>query len=266
MRKVISKYYRVYLRFASMSFQRQVVTRLSSLGFLAGKLVRFGFFLVFLTAIFNHVPRLKSYTLPEALLFFVTFNIVDILAQLFFRGIYGMRRAVVEGDFDFYLVQPLSPLFRVACDSVDFLDVATMAPIGAALIMVMFKLPAGVVTGSNILLYALLCLNAIVIAFSIHVLVASVAVRTQELENTIWLYRDLMTLGRFPADIYAEPLRQILTFVIPIAIMTTFPVKAMLGLLSWPWISFSFLFSLFALSFTLWFWRNSVRAYTSVSS
>jgi len=61
-------------------------------------------------------------------------------------------------------------------------------------------------------LFCVLALNGLLIAFAIHIVVASLAVLTQEMENTIWIYRDLMTLGRFPSDIYDSPMRAILIF------------------------------------------------------
>src|ERR1041385_1081509 len=106
------KYLRIYARLAIMSFEVQAESFLSSFGYLLGKLVRLGFFLFFLISIFKHTDAIAGYTLPEAALFFLTFNIVDILAQLFFRGIYGIRALIREGDFDYFLIQPANVLYR----------------------------------------------------------------------------------------------------------------------------------------------------------
>ena len=92
------------------------------------------------------------------------------------------------------------------------------------------------------------------------------AVLTQELENTIWIYRDLMTLGRFPSDIYAAPMKNILTFVIPIAVMISFPAKACLGKLSVGWMIQAAIMAMTSVTLSLFFWRFATRRYTSVSS
>src|SRR4029077_9866856 len=115
-------------------------------------------------------------------------------------------------------------------------------------------------------LYALLCVNGMVIALAIHITVASLAVLTQELENTIWIYRDVMTLGRFPSDIYSPRIQGVLTFVIPVAVMISFPVKALLGRLSTPWLCHALFMALLVFSPTLSFWKSPPRRYTSVSS
>ncbi len=123
------KYFRVWRRLAVMSFLVQAESFVSSFGYLLGKFVRIGFFLFFLTSIFKHTDAIAGYSMEEIALFFITFNVVDIIAQLFFRGIYGVRSLIREGDFDYFLIQPTNILFRVAFHSVDFLATHLKTPI-----------------------------------------------------------------------------------------------------------------------------------------
>lgn len=265
MRGVLKKHLALWSRMASMSLQAQMSYPLGSLGFLFGKLIRLLFFFAFVIAIFRHTDSLAGYSLVETALFFLTYNIVDMAAQIFFRGIYGARRAVNDGDFDFYLIQPCSPLFRLAFNTVDFLDIATILPVLVMMGIVFAGLPAGIGPW-RYLLYVLLTANGIGIALAIHVLVAGLAVRTQELENAIWIYRDIMFMGKFPVDIYGAPARWILTLVIPIAVMVSFPAKALLGILEPAWTLYAFGLCLALLLASRWYWLGSVKAYTSSSS
>ncbi|MBI2119962.1 MAG: ABC-2 family transporter protein, partial [Elusimicrobia bacterium] len=118
----MKKYLVVWWKLAQMAFLMQFANRWSSLGWLGGKIVRFVFFLVFITAIFKHISTVAGYNLQEVALFFLTFNVVDIIAQLFFRGLYMVGRDIREGDMDFYLIQPINPLFRISSNLIDFLD------------------------------------------------------------------------------------------------------------------------------------------------
>ena len=259
------RYFRIWRRLAIISFMVQMESFISSFGYLLGTLGRLGFFLFFLVSIFKQTDALDGYTLPEVALFFLTFNIVDIVAQLFFRGVYGIRSLIREGDFDYFLIQPANILFRVAFHTVDFLDVVTILPVFAITLYVLNHM-GGPIPTFHWILYVLLALNGLVIAFAIHIAVASLAVLTQELENTIWIYRDLMTLGRFPSDIYASPMRAILTFVVPVAVMVSFPAKAFLGRLDKIWVFQAVAMAMTSLALSLRFWRFSIRRYTSVSS
>lgn len=258
------KYARIWLRTTSMALQAQLTYRLGSLGFLLGKLIRLLFFFAFIAAIFEHVERVAGYNLAETALFFLTYNFVDMTAQMLFRGVYGARRVVSEGDFDFYLIQPCSPLFRMVLSTVDFLDVITIVPVLVMIGMTFARLPH--LPWQAYAAYTGLTINGVLLIFAVHVFVAGVAVRTQELENAIWVYRDIMFMGRFPVDVYARPVRIALTFAIPVAVMTTFPAKALLGTLSAGWTVYAVALTTAALWTSTAFWRGSVAAYTSSSS
>jgi ABC-2 type transport system permease protein len=250
---------------AVMSFYGQMSYGLGSAGFLLGKVIRLIFFFTYIVAIFKHTNTLAGYTLAETVLFFLTFNIVDITAMVFFRGIYSARHVVEDGDLDYYLIQPCSSLFRMSASNLDFLDVATMLPVLWLFATTWPKLP-GAIGLLAVVFYLLLIVNGIAIALAMHIFVAALAVWTQELENTIWIYRDMMFLGRFPVDIYAAPMRWALIVFIPIGVMTSFPAKALLGLLSARWIIYSVGLGTISMAASLWFWRQALKRYTSVSS
>ena len=252
-----------------MAFLMQFTNRWSSLGWLSGKFVRLGFFVLFVFSIFRHVPSVAGYSLEGVAIFFLTFSLVDNVSQIFIRGIYMVGRDIREGDMDFYLIQPVNPLFRVCSNLVDFLDFLVLFPI-LGLIAWIFPRILGHLSAAqlavNVSLYIALCLNGLVIAFAVHVLIASLTVRTQQMEETMWMYRDLVSLGRFPVDIYAPFLRTLLTFVFPIAVMVSYPSKALLGLLSPEKIILAFVLSGLFLAAALALWKNSLRHYSSVSS
>jgi len=261
----LGKYVRIWLLMAKMNLAEQASSRINFVSLLLGKLVRMGFVFVFLIALFSHTESLAGFTLTQTLLFFMTFNLVDIMAQLFLRGIYWIRWLVIEGELDFVLTAPVNPLFRIATRTTDFLDVTTLLPTFAILGLLISRLETNL-TLLNLLLYFGLILVGFVIAFAIHVVAAAVAVYTQEVDNLIWIYRDLMAMGRFPVDIYAAPVKLILTFVVPVAVMTSFPAKVLIGVLSWQNIILAFVIAGIFLVGSLKLWNLSLRYYTSASS
>jgi ABC-2 type transport system permease protein len=153
----------------------------------------------------------------------------------------------------------------MAGGNLDFLDVATMLPVIILFAITWPKLP-GAISSLHMFFYLILVANGIAIALAMHIVVAALAVWTQELENTIWIYREMMFLGKFPIDIYSAPLRWALILVIPIGVMTTFPAKALLGLLSGRWILYSLGLGTASMGASLWLWRQALKHYTSVSS
>ena len=148
--------------------------------------------------------------------------------------------------------------------TVDVLDILTLIPVLIMLAMTFARLPP--YGWERYAAYAALTVNGVALILAMHVFVAGIAVRTQELENVIWIYRDVMFMGKFPADVYARPVRWALTFGVPVAVMTTFPAKALLGRLSPAWGAYAVVLTVVALALSARYWRGSIARYTSSSS
>ena len=260
----ISKYLKIWWIMTVSVSQIALTSRFSAIIFIVGKILRFFFFLLFLLILVSKIKTVAGYSIWEVVFFFATFNLVDIVAQLFLREVYRFRSYVVSGDFDYFLTKPLSPLFRSLFGGSDILDIPILI---LSIIFIMFSLgKIGNISVVGIALYILLIFNAFLIATSFHVLVLAVGILTTEVDNTLWLYRDLTQMGRVPVDIYHEPLRGILTFAVPVGIMMTFPSKALMGLLSIQAVAIALLVGsvLFYLSFK--FWKFALKHYSSASS
>jgi len=262
---MVTHYLKIWWQLGVINFNIQyVASRISTTFLILGKIIRFGFFFFFLVALLTNTKTLAGFSLYQTLLFFMTFNFVDITIQFLLRGIYLARQLVREGQFDSILVKPINPLFRVASHNIDFLDFFTLVPTIIILGIVISRLETPT-TFLNLLIYFALVLNGLVVATAIHIIVAAVAVWTQEIEQEIWIYRDLMTMGRFPLEIYSAPVKTVITFIIPVAVMVTFPAKALLGILSTQLVIVSLTIGVLLLAASLKIWSLALKNYTSVS-
>lgn len=232
--------------------------------FLFGKILRFGIFIFFIIVLLTKTEVFAGYTLNQTLFFYLSFNLIDVLAQLLFREVYRFRPAVVNGTFDFYLIKPYNALFRALTSGPDLLDFITLIPLLGAIIYFIGILQIGSVL--NILIYILLILAGFIIATSFHILVLSLAILTTEIDHAVLLYRDITNMGRFPIDIYREPLRSLLTFAVPVGLMMTYPAKALFGLLSPLLIIYTLIFSIAFFYFSIKIWTFSLKNYSSASS
>jgi len=261
---VTKRYFRLWGVLTGYSFMTALASRLSAIIFLIGKALRFFFFIVFLLALFTQTQTLANYTVLQAMFFFLTFNIIDTTAQLFFREVYRFRHMVVSGDFDLILTKPASPLFRALAGGADPLDLVMLIPYIGSLVYVGSMLHIGNV--GNITLYVILVVNALVIATGFHILVLSLAIMTTEIDHSVMIYRDLTSMGRIPVDIYREPLRSIITFAVPVGIMMTYPAKAIMGLLSLRLAVPAIVAGCTFLFVSLRVWRFALLQYSSASS
>ena len=262
--KHIRKYIVLWTKLTVNSFLISLTSRLSALLFLIGKLLRFAFFGVFLIVLFSKTQFIANYTLLQGLFFFLTFNLIDTATQLFFREVYRFRQLVVSGDFDLVLVKPMNPLFRALAGGADPLDLLMLIPYVWALLYVGSKI--GQVTLLHIGAYVILLINGFLIATGFHILVLALAIVTTEIDHAIMIYRDVTSMGRLPIDIYREPLKSLLTFVIPVGVMMTFPAKALFGLLSPSFIAISLMVGGLFFLFSIRIWKYALTKYASASS
>lgn len=260
----MKKYFLVWLKFAILGFQTQLALPSALFIFLLGKVLRFSVFTLFIIILVNKTKALAGYNLDQTIFFFLSFNLIDTVSQLLFREVYRFRQAVVLGNFDFYLIKPIHPLFRALMGGPDLIDFITLIPLVLATIVFMNRLEINNLL--SIMIYILLLISGFIIALAFHILVLALAVITTEIDHAIMMYRDVVGMGRFPIDIYREPLRGFLTFIIPVGIMMSFPTKAILGLLSWQAIVYALIFSLIMLYLSFKVWDYSLKQYSSASS
>lgn len=256
-------YFRIWLRMTLSSFQTALISRLSAFIFTFGKSLRFVFFMLVVILVVTRTQSLAGYTLKQSLIFFLTYNVIDTLTQLLFRDVYRFRPKVVSGEFDYTLLKPVNPLFTVLFGGADPLDLIMLIPYLGLLGYLMFQIHPSAAAVAN---FFILTLNAFLIATAFHIFVLALGIITTEIDHAVMIYRDITSMARFPVDIYREPLRAFITFIIPIGVMMTYPPKALFGLLSSPLIFLSLTIGITFMYLSLQLWYKALQQYTSASS
>ena len=254
---------KIFWLLSKFSIKTMFDHRVSVIAFLAGKIIRFLVFFIFIYYLVSKTRFLLGYNLNQTLIFFLTFNFLDTLSQLLFREVYRFRNLIISGEFDNILLKPHHPFIRILIGGVDILDAFLLIPYSIILFFFLLKTNTNLL---SIIYYLLLIINSLVIATGFHIIVLALGILTTEVDHTIMIYRDISRMTALPVDIYKEPLRFILTFIIPIGIMMTIPVKAFLNLLSIKTIILSFLIGILFIGFSLFLWEMALKKYQSVGS
>lgn len=231
--------------------------------FLLGKILRFVFYFLFIYFLVSRTKLLVGYSFQQTIIFFLTFNFIDTMAQLLFREVYRFRPLIVNGEFDSVLIKPYHPFIRILVGGVDMIDAITILPYLG--ILVYFILQAHL-NSVNILLYAGFIINALILAMGFHILILAIGILTTEVDNVMWMYRDFTKMLSFPIDIYKEPLKSFLMFGLPVGIMMAVPVKVLFGLLTTNMYIISIIISIVFLLFVFCLWNIALRKYQSVGS
>lgn len=260
---MINFYFKIWKIMAKNSVSSWLSKKEAVIIFVFGKVIRYLFYFGFLYFLVKKTNGLAGYTAYQTLFFTATFTLVDTLGQFLFRSVYTFKSLIVSGDFDLVLLKPVNPLFRSLVGGPDPMDLITIPPIFAVVIYIgSFLNP----TFFSVVTYLILVVNAILISMSIHIFVLSLGVITLEIDHTIMIFRDFASMGRMPIDIYKEPLKSFLTFIVPVGLMFTLPSKSLMGLVSPVALLLAISFGIILFFLSLRFWQSALKKYTSASS
>ncbi len=262
MRQQMYKYWHVWRTIAGYALAETFINRWTNMLFFLGKAIRFGMLLFFLLILQHSLNGFAGYTTSQVIVFFLTYQFTDTLAQVFFRGVYEFSWQVRQGELDFYLSKPLHPLFRILTGRPDVIDACFITPTTIISIWLVAQLHL-TITFSSLITYLFLLLNSFLLATALHIFVICLGILTTEVDHTIMLYRDLNTLTRFPVDIYREPMRTILFFLVPVGLMNTIPAQVLLNLPPTYTVLLSCIVGVLFFILSLLTWKISIKKYTS---
>jgi ABC-2 type transport system permease protein len=122
-------------------------------------------------------------------------------------------------------------------------------------------------TAGGVLVAGMLLVMAVLLLYSIWILVVSASFWVIRMDNLSYLFGSIFDAARWPIDAFRSPtLRRIFTYVFPLALMTTFPAQALLGQLDLRRAAFALLGGATFAVLARLVWTRALRFYTSASS
>ncbi|NYI04213.1 ABC transporter permease [Allostreptomyces psammosilenae] len=195
----------------------------------ASVLVRVGLQVLVVALVFRHVPSVGGWGYHEAL-FLLGFSLLPRgLDRLFTDQLWELGRKLVQrGEFYRYLIRPVNPLFALLSER--FLLPDGLGELATGLLVTGYAawrldLEASPAT---LLLGAALVVCGAVIHASIKLLLASLALWTTTSLPAMYAANQLADFAGYPLDIYAPPLRGLLTWVLPFAFTSYVPAVYLL--------------------------------------
>jgi ABC-2 type transport system permease protein len=184
-------------------------------------------------------------------------------------GVHPSLTAVVEqirqGTLDFVLLKPADAQFLVSTAKFEPWKIADVLAAGAVFTWAFVRIghPPGV---GDVLLALALLVCATMVLYSLWIVVVAAAFWVVRLDNLSYLFDAIFDFSRWPVTVFKGAFRVVFTFVIPLAVMTTYPAQALLGTLGLQTALLSMAGSLaFALG-ARWIWKRAIVRYTSASS
>ncbi len=178
--------------------------------------------------LFDRFKIVQGWTLYEVGLIYGIVHMGFAMAEAFARGFDTFSQLIKHGDFDRFLLRPISPLLLIATREVQLIRIGRF--LQGLLVLIWSAMHFS---------FSLLSLHALVIFFSIlgtaslfyglFVIQAAISfwtIETLEVMN-ITTYGGVQT-GQYPMSIYNKSFRVIFTFVVPLACVAYYPIATLL--------------------------------------
>jgi len=222
--------------------------------------------LVPLWVVFGGRQSVAGWSFSEALLVAAWFTMLrGVLGGAINPSLVDIGERIRSGTLDFVLIKPADGQFLVSTSKFAPWKVVDLIA-GVVIAVVAFGRIGRAPAPADVALAALLLGCAVLVMYSLWILIVSAAFWVVRLDNLVFLLDSIFDAARWPLDVFRGAWRILFTFVIPLGLMTTYPARAILGTLDGRTAAGALLGSAaFALIARL-VWTQAVRRYTSASS
>lgn len=188
-----------------------------------------GWGLVPLLVVFGVREGVAGWTFEEALVVIGWFMVMKgVLEGAVNPSLASVVEHIRKGTLDFVLLKPADAQFLVSTQK--FAPWRVFDALGGLVVFaVAFHRLGRLPSPGNVVAALLLLACAALILYSLWILVVSAAFFVVKIDNLSYLFVSIFDAARWPADVFRGALRAVFTFVVPLAIMTTFPARALLG-------------------------------------
>ena len=258
------------LLFARISVQNFAAYRADF--FLRGimSLVQLAAELIVVDTIFHNTETLAGWRLPHMLVLVGVYRMVAGGIRIYI--VPNMRRVledIREGTLDFVLLKPVNSQLLVSIREfvfwriTDLIYGGTAAAIGASML-------AKDIGATQIATFVFMLAAGFAIIYSVWLALATIGfwfIRVQNIEMVFW---NVFEAGRFPVMIYPYWVQWSLTFLVPLAFITTFPAGTLLAdpATGVPAAAPYYAAGIAVVSVLLssWFWRFGLKHYSGASA
>jgi ABC-2 type transport system permease protein len=222
--------------------------------------------LVPLYLVFQERPVIAGWTYGEALVVIGWFTLLEgVLKGAINPSLTTVIEHIRKGTLDFVLLKPADAQFLVS--TARFRPWRALSLVASGLVFGYAFRELGRLPGPLDVLTALVMLGAgVLVLYSLWILVVAVAFRAVRVDNLRYFFEAIFDAARWPASVFKGVVSFLFTFIIPLALMTTYPARALLGTLRTEQLVGGLIGAVAFAALARFVWQRSIRSYTSASS
>lgn len=219
-----------------------------------------------LIVLFEQRDSIAGWDQPSALIVMAYFMAVKaIMEGMVTPSLVSLVEKIRSGAFDYVLLKPVDSQFMVSTAGYEPQKVIDLVG-SIVLASYAFSMRGVWPTADQVAVGILLLISGVLAMYSLWIICAAASFWVVRLDNLIYLLMAVFDTARWPIHVFRGAWRFFFTFIIPVAIMTTFPAMALLGRLSPRTTLLTVGGSLVMLVISRLIWRAAIRNYTSASS
>jgi ABC-2 type transport system permease protein len=218
-----------------------------------------------LAVVFSQREEIGGWTFDQTLTLLGVYLLLEGITVVFLvPNLNRVPQYVRKGELDFLLLKPIAARFIV---STRYASVWWVPQLGLALGVIVFGMARqGTLTPAHVALAGAMLVAAVAILYAVWFALTTTAFWFVKVDNVSELFFSFFEAGRFPVSAYPGWVRAMLTFVVPVAFLTTVPAEAAAGTLTWPWALGAIGVGVALLAASQLLWRYALANYTSASS
>jgi len=263
----VARYLTIYAALWKTSVTREMSFKGNFILWIVVELLWFGLQLAFVGVLFSQTSTVGTWTVWQVVLLTGTSNFIQEIYQAFFLvNCTNLSELVRTGKMDFLLLLPVNTRFLVSMRQVDLPSFANAAFAVCVMVFAAGKLHLHPTT-AQLLVFAALCVVGLLVHYSLMFMLASVSFWTVRAQGIVWGYYNLFNIARMPDEAFRGVFKAVFTFALPVLLVPNVPVRVLADKLTSP-AALSALFGLGVIWALIseWFWRFSIRRYTSAST
>lgn len=229
MKATAFRYIRIYL----IRMRASVMTRMAyPLNFfiLAVSVIAQGLLsIIFIKVIYKYASNISGWSYDQAMLVLASFLIVEGLMWTTNAFMAGIRKNVLMGTFDRFLIQPVNTLFSVSTWRVDPEDLMRLVIAGYIFTITIGNLG---LSSAELLargwIYAVLIIDGYIVYYSLSLAINSLFFWYAEISSINIMFENFLRMAQYPTDIlYGNFIKVFFSSIFPIAFVATVPAKAL---------------------------------------
>lgn len=261
------RYASIYAALWKNSVAREMSFKGNFILWIIVELLWFGLQLSFVSVVFSQTDSVGTWSKWEMVMLVGASNFIQQIFQAFFlTNCTNLSELVRTGKMDFLLLLPVNTRFVVSLRVVD-LGAFVNAAFGLC-VLIYAAQKAGVQPSLVAVIgFGVLGLVGIMIHYSLMFILATISFWTVRAQGIVWGYYNLFNIARLPDEAFRGVFKAVFTFVLPVLLVSNVPVRVLADKITspWSWLTLLAVGAVWA-GISEWFWRWSVRRYTSASS